>query len=120
MSLHSVPLGGSSGNERVIPIFIKVAFAQAEFANHPKEINANSTAKNVRAKITYLKPDKSVIGFVMGRWAGEDNSQDLEIVDLLSNGKPRVLYLAMKYADDDRDGLYMYGMETSTNYFWHR
>jgi hypothetical protein len=117
-SLTSLPILG--GGYKVIPIFINVLFAQVNISNLPKEINADSTAKNVRAEITYYKPDKTIIGSVNGRWAGEGNSNDEEIVELLSNGKPRILYLAMKYNYEDKKDLYMYGMETDTTYFFNR
>ncbi len=114
MSLHN-PASGE-----IKPIFIPVLFAQLKFANNPKTRNADSTARNVRAKITYLRTNNSIIATLSGRWAGERGSQDEEIIDMLSNGKPRILYLAMKYNwEHDRD-LYMYGLETDVNYFWNR
>jgi len=120
MSLRSMPLGGGEPTG-YIPIFIGVSFAQTEFTNRPVNVIAESTAKNVRAKITYLRDDHTVIRTVRGRWAGDGKTDDEEIVDLLSNGKPRTLYLAMRYEEKDYEKqLYMYGMETTTTYFFNR
>lgn len=119
MSLYSIPVGG--GEKRFEhPIFIKVMFAKMTVSNHPKSVLSESTAKNVCAKITYYDGKKNELGSVRGRWAGEGKSSDEEIIDLLSNGKPRTLYLAMKYNREDESDLYMYGMETDTSYFWNR
>jgi hypothetical protein len=84
-------------------------------------ITSDSTAKNVRAKITYLRLDGSIIGSVNGAWAvDESGSKNEEIIELLSVGKPRTLYLAMKYKVDYDNNLYMYGMETSVTYLFKR
>ena len=95
-----------------------MVFSVAEFSNNPNPRTVD--AKNVRAKITYSNWRGDVIGSVRGRWLG-DNGLDSEMVNLLSNGKPRALYLVMKFKDDPNDvPLWMCGMEITEDYIAER
>lgn len=119
---YTIPIGVRG---EPLPYYLpptNVLFAQVDFSNNPKSRLPENTARNVRATITYYENGK-LLGSTSGCWKGIDGADDSEMVDLLSNGKPRTLYLAMRYELENTMSnypLWMFGMETTHTYFLDR